>query len=343
MKPNKTMKTSRKYSLILLTTGLLGWQHAYAATPAEQDPIAVARSVLKSDRRAVVTEALQLTQAEAGKFWPLYDQYRAEMDPVGDGLLKVVREYAKYYPEVPDDRAQELLKNLVALEKKQVATRETFLKKFGKVLPAAKTLRFAQVENRMDLLLRLQLAAAVPLVPIEGRLSPDRSSSVIYEPGTPGGVAVQTSELTATVAAIDQANRKLTLISPEGIKKTVKVSPEVVNFDQIRVGDQLKVLATQQLVIQMAKPGGSADDGGAALVALAPEGAKPGGVVAGTTQVTATVKAIDPQKHTATLQFEDGSTQTFPVRKDVDLTQRKVGEQVVFRLTEMVAIGVAKP
>jgi Cu/Ag efflux protein CusF len=79
------------------------------------------------------------------------------------------------------------------------------------------------------------------------------------------------------------------------------------------------------------------------MVALAPKGASPAGLVAETTQSTATVTAIDPAKRTATLRFEDGTTKTFPVRSDVDLSKRKVGEKVVFRATEMLAIKVEKP
>ena len=154
---------------------------------------------------------------------------------------------------------------------------------------------------------------------------------------------MDTVEVTATVAAIDTAKRKLTLVSPDGIKQTVKAGPEVINFEQIHVGDQVQVSAAAQLVVQMAQPGEAADDGANALVALAPKGAKPGGLVAETAQVTGTVTAIDAERRTATLRFEDGSSKTFPVRPDVDLAKRKVGEKVVFRVTEMVAIVVKKP
>jgi hypothetical protein len=117
----------------------------------------------------------------------------------------------------------------------------------------------------------------------------------------------------------------------------------VVNFDQIRVGDQLKVTVTEQLAVAMAQAGAPPSDGGTAVVALAPVGAKPGGVVANTMQVTAKVSAIDLKHHKATLQFPDGTTKTFAVRKDVDLTQRQVGEEVSIRVTEALAISVEKP
>ena len=128
-----------------------------------------------------------------------------------------------------------------------------------------------------------------------------------------------------------------------GIKKTLKAGPEVINFEQIQVGDQLKVTATEELVVYVAGEGETPADGGAQLVALAPKGAKPGALMAETTRVTAKVTAIDSNQHKATLQFEDGTTRTVAVRPDVDLSKRKVGDSVVIRITEALAIQVAKP
>ena len=337
------MKTSRNLQFTLVLTACLSLQLGQVRAQDEDKAINLVRSVIKADRKAVVTEVLQLTPAEAEKFWPLYNDYRAEMDKVGDGLVKLVKEYAGYYPNIPEGRAKTMLKDMLELEDKQVDTREKFFKKFGKVLPADKNLRFAQVENRLDLAVKVNLAANIPLTPIEGRWTADTGGSAGFVNGVPGGSEVQTYELTATVAAIDKAARKVTLVSPDGIKKTVKVGPDAINFDQIRIGDQLKITATEELVVKMAGAGESADDGAAAVAVLAPKGTKPGGIVAETTRVTATVTALDPDKHTATLQFEDGTTKTFPVRADVDLAKRKVGEKVVFRLTETLAISVAKP
>jgi Cu/Ag efflux protein CusF len=338
-----TMKTSHTLTYTLLIAGVLAVPLGRAAAQSAEDEIAVARSVIKADRQTVVTKAMQLNETESQAFWPIYHEYRAEMDKVADGLLNLVKDYAKVYPEVPEDRAKQMLKDLTDLENKQLATRTKYLKKFNKALPASKTLRFAQVENRLDLAVRLELAAGIPLVPIEGRMTPERDRDVTYVAGVPGGVVVQTIQLSAKVAAIDKATREVTLVSSDGIKKTVKAGPDVVNFDQIHVGDRVKVTAAEELVVQMAQPGESADNKDAALVALAPKGAKPGGVVAATTQVTATVKEIDLPNRTATLEFEDGSTRTFPVRSDVDLKQRKVGEKVSFRATQMVALAVECP
>ncbi|MCL4181449.1 MAG: hypothetical protein KJ072_27385 [Verrucomicrobia bacterium] len=340
------MKTPLKSLLgtcLALATGSLIHAQPLSTPTDEQQAIDLVRGVIQVDRAAAVAEELQLTEAEAEKFWPLYDQYRAEMDKVGDGLVKLVQTYAFYHPIVPEDKAANLLKELVKLEQKQVATRNTWLKKMGKVVPASKTLRFAQVESRLDLALRLELAAAIPLMPVEGRLPRERSAGVAVAAGQPGGAMVETTEITATVIRIDKSSRKFTLLSPEGFKTTVKAGPDVANFNQIRVGDRIKVTATQELVVWLSAPGEAVREGAATAVLLAPIGAKPGGIAAETVQVIGTVTALDAGNRTATLKFEDGTTETFPVRADVDLAKRKVGDKVVFQLTESVAIRVTQP
>ena len=166
---------------------------------------------------------------------------------------------------------------------------------------------------------------------------------VATQPGVPGGVMINTYQITATVKAIDAEDRKVTLTGADGKDAVVKCGPEVVNFPQIQVGDQVKATVTEQLVVFMATNAPPQTDGAAAAVALAPVGAKPGGAVAQTVQVTATVVAIDLEHHRATLEFPDGSKKTVAVRPDVDLTKRAIGEQVVIRVTEAVAISVQKP
>jgi hypothetical protein len=88
------------------------------------------------------------------------------MDKIADDRVDLVLNYAKLYPNVPEERAKEMLNTYTSLEQRHVETRSAYLKKFGKVLPAAKALRFAQIETRLDLLVQLNLAARIPLTPI---------------------------------------------------------------------------------------------------------------------------------------------------------------------------------
>jgi len=171
----------------------------------------------------------------------------------------------------------------------------------------------------------------------------ETSTSASYEEGVPGGTYVETYTLEATVTAIDVADRKVTLTDANGKRETIQCGPEVVNFDQIELGDRVKVTMTSELVLAMADADNPPPDAAATQVSLAPVGDKPGGSVARTQQYTATVTAIDLKRHKATLLFPDDTTRTFDVRKDVDLSQREVGEKVAVRVSVGVAISVEKP
>jgi len=194
-------------------------------------------------------------------------------------------------------------------------------------------------------LVTLALLPAATLIITSCSSTPEGESATMVagQKGEPGGIVVDTHKITATVNAIDAASRKITLVTPDGTKTTFKAGPEVVDFNQIQVGDQVKAMVAEQLVVFVRKSGEPASDGAAGLVALAPVGAKPGVLMANTEEVTAKVEAIDLQRRKATLRFPDGKSKTFKVRKDVDLTKAKLGDDVVFQTTEALAITVEKP
>jgi len=187
--------------------------------------------------------------------------------------------------------------------------------------------------------LPLALMCFLFLAPVQA----SAASATVYVEGVPGGVIVHTEEVTAKVMEIDHAKRTVTPQSAEGETFAAKVGEGAVNFDQVAVGDMVNVTLTEELVVFLDEEGAAPVDSSSAALATAPKGAQPGGLVVASNQVTGTVTAIDHEQRTATLQFKDGSTKTLPVRDDIDLTLRKVGDQVVFRLTEKLAISVEKP
>lgn len=173
--------------------------------------------------------------------------------------------------------------------------------------------------------------------------SPNKATEQVNAIETPdGAIIVDTFTKTATVTGIDAAKRKVTLVTPEGHKSTYKAGPEVVNFSQIKIGDQVKAVLTEEVAVAIgsgASPSGTADAG----VALAPVGAKPGSVMVDTTQVTAKVTAVDAEKHKVTFQLPDGTTKTVKAGKKVDLSAVQPGDNVTVQLGEGLAITVAKP
>jgi hypothetical protein len=173
--------------------------------------------------------------------------------------------------------------------------------------------------------------------------SVESNATTKTEPGVPGGTYVETHKITANVVSVEPANRLVVLDTPSG-RETIMCGPEVINFDKIKAGDRVTATVTEQLAVSMIPEGtvAPADVGGSTTVELAPKGAKPGGVVSGTVQVVATVTSIDRAKRRATLTYADGSAHVVAVRDDIDLTKHKVGEKVLIRMTQEVALSVEK-
>ena len=162
--------------------------------------------------------------------------------------------------------------------------------------------------------------------------------------GVPGGVTVDTFEITARVTAVDRAKREATLLTADGKHTQYKAGPEVRNFDQVQVGDQVKATVTKELVVYVRDQSGRRNtDGQAGIVVLAPKGEKPGSFSAETLEVTTRVRAVDLKKHEVTLEYPDGTIRTFAVRPDVKLSPTDIGREVVIQATHLVVIRVERP
>lgn len=150
-------------------------------------------------------------------------------------------------------------------------------------------------------------------------------------------------EESATVTAIDQKTRMVTLKGPKGNEVTFKAGPEVRNLAQVKTGDEVKFAYYESLAVRVLKKDEAAPAASeATAVARAKPGEKPG-VVAGTeTTVVATIEAIDKKAKTATLKGADGKSVTVTPRDPKRLDQVKVGDRIVLTYTEAIAISVEK-
>ncbi len=155
----------KRHWAVVFATAILGLAPGLAAAQTQQDALEVLRGDLRADRKAVIAEAMKLTDKESEAFWPIYTRYRAELEPVADGVVKLVLEYRDLYPDVPEEKADQLLKDYTKAEANLLKIKTKYLKELGKVLPASKVFRFAQLDNRFDLAIRVGLAAAIPLLP----------------------------------------------------------------------------------------------------------------------------------------------------------------------------------
>src|SRR5271165_5888316 len=143
--------------------------HAQAAASkdtqvvTEQD-VKLLRQDIRSQKKQLVAANLTLTDAEATKFWPIYDQYAAEMTKIGDQKYTLIKEYAQNFGSLTDAQAQSLLNRSLALDEATAQLRIKYVPIVNKVLPGTKTATFFQIDRRLSTLIDLQLASQIPLV-----------------------------------------------------------------------------------------------------------------------------------------------------------------------------------
>lgn len=160
----------------------------------------------------------------------------------------------------------------------------------------------------------------------------------------PAVVIVDVSQLKAKVDAVDPAKRLVTVTGPRGNTVTMKVGPEVKNLDQVKPGDELVVRYYDSVALFVRKSTEPPAAAAVGAVAVAPKGAKPGGVMVESTEMTAQVEAIDYAKRTVTLKGPEGKTRMLKVDRGVKrFKEIKKGDEVVVRLTEAIAISVKTP
>lgn len=150
--------------------------------------------------------------------------------------------------------------------------------------------------------------------------------------------------ITAEVVGIDKVDRTLALLGPDGDVVEMEVSYEARNFDQIVVGDQLKVVYYESVALYMGKPGGKPEVNAGLVAARSAKGEKPAGVAVETVDVRATVEKIHQKKRKVVLRLPDGKKVKTKVDKSVKgFDSLKVGDTIHVRYTEAMAISVEKP
>lgn len=146
---------------MLLACAMLAQQSAPAVSDAD---IQLMRKDLRSDKKMIVAQSMSLTENEATKFWPVYDQYAAEVAKVNDSKVSVIKDYAAKYPNLSGDEAQALVKRWSDADGAAIQLRLKYLLKFQDALHSAKAAKFFQIDRRIGLVMDLQLASEIPLV-----------------------------------------------------------------------------------------------------------------------------------------------------------------------------------
>jgi len=167
-----------------------------------------------------------------------------------------------------------------------------------------------------------------------------QTGSAMVGTGPGKAAAVETMKMTATITAIDKATRDVTLKGPQGNEVVVTAGPEVKNFDQLKVGDQVNLNYIEALTLELKKGGGMVvqrtEKAGAGA---AKPGEKPGAAAGRQVTVVADVVAVDSAKQVVTLKGPQ-RTVDLKIRDPEQFKRVAKGDQVEATYTQAVAIAV---
>lgn len=199
------------------------------------------------------------------------------------------------------------------------------------------------MERNWSLLILGGFCAVAALACAKREAATGGPSTAVAETSGPGSAAALVTT-TATVEAIDQKTRMVTLRTAEGENVTFKADESVRNLPQVRKGDQVTVSYYESVAIRLReaegeKPGITVSE----ETERAPLGQKPGGVVVRQTTLTAKVTAVDRKRQKVTLQGPEGRSVTLKVADPQYLDRAKVGHLVQVTYREAIAISVQKP
>ena len=152
-------KTWGGFLLIGLVLALCSPAHAQL----RQD-IATGRADLQAERQAVVAGNLPLTDDQAKAFWPMYREYRGEVQKLGDRLVEIILNYAKNAESLSDSQATAMADDYLAVQKDEIRIKSDWISKFRKILPPRTVTRFYQIENKLVAILRFDAVDRIPLV-----------------------------------------------------------------------------------------------------------------------------------------------------------------------------------
>ena len=145
---------------------------AWSAEPAPvsekygdvQQAIADLRQAGGQDRRELVRRNMLLTNSEGAIFWPLYDEYRAACAEVGDRKAKLITDFLAQRDTMTQDQAEKLTKEMFSIQEDAIPIKEKYQKKMIKVLSARTVARFFQIDQKLDAVGDIVLAARLPLI-----------------------------------------------------------------------------------------------------------------------------------------------------------------------------------
>lgn len=156
---------------VFLAVGLVSMLTVFTCASMAQDKPADTMQIVvekvRADKKLLVAENMQLTDSEAKAFWPVYEQYQAELFLLRTRTVKLIQDYAEAYEKMTNATAKKLLDESMTIESLRQKLSTAYLPKFRKVLPDVKVARYYQIENKINAAIYYELARSIPLATTE--------------------------------------------------------------------------------------------------------------------------------------------------------------------------------
>ena len=128
------------------------------------DYMEVSRAALKTEKKALIAEVMELSKEESEPFWALYNEFQEKLYTVNTEYLKIINEFADNYENMNEEMAADLMKRTFAYESDILKLKKSYHTKFMKFLSAQKTLMYFQAENKISNLVKYEIAQTIPLL-----------------------------------------------------------------------------------------------------------------------------------------------------------------------------------
>lgn len=128
------------------------------------DTMQIVREKLQADKKLLVATNMDLTEKEAQGFWPVYESYQKDLGLVNGRMLVLLEDFAKNYNAMTDEEAKKLVDDYLAIEQDRINLKQSYRPKLRQALPEKKVARYLQIENKVEAVIRYELAGRVPLV-----------------------------------------------------------------------------------------------------------------------------------------------------------------------------------
>jgi hypothetical protein len=159
----KEMRFVMMLAVLLVTSGAIA-QTATTDQSGTDTDIALLRSDVQAQKTDIIGKTMQLSDTDAKAFWPLYREYANKQQTLGDQRVSVIKDYAAQYDTLTDAQADSLMDRMIKFNKSRNDLTALYFPKFKKAIGAKQAAKFIQVDNRLTLLVDLQLANSIPII-----------------------------------------------------------------------------------------------------------------------------------------------------------------------------------